>query len=383
MTFSLKRRQFLSLGSLLLTHDVFAVDPVQNIFLSAATDHDDQHYVFGFTAHPESEAVQSKFSHALPGRAHQIAIHKASGLFAVVARRPGNWMWLGDLATGDIIAKLQVPDDRHLYGHGVFSRNGRYFYTTESAFRLVNGDSGRVVKWKIDHSVAGVKLERISEFPSYGTGPHELLLMPDQEVLVVANGGIRTHPDSGREKLNIESMQPSLAYINASTGALMDQITLDPTLHKASIRHLDLNHGGLVAAALQYEGEPFEVVPLLFTHKRGEAARLLEAPWADQQQMKQYVGSVRFDSSGEYIAASCPRGNRITFWKAADGSYQGAVSSRDGCGICAVDKGFIYTAGSGRITTYDMVHQKAVELMTDQKSGMSAIRWDNHLTSTG
>ena len=35
---------------------------------------------------------------------------------------------------------------------------------------------------------------QIGELPSDGIGPHEATLMPDGKTLVVANGGIRTHP---------------------------------------------------------------------------------------------------------------------------------------------------------------------------------------------
>ena len=44
---------------------------------------------------------------------------------------------------------------------------------------------------------------RVGEFPTHGVGPHELLLLGDGRTLAVANGGIETHPDFGRAKLNI------------------------------------------------------------------------------------------------------------------------------------------------------------------------------------
>ena len=54
-------------------------------------------------------------------------------------------------------------------------------------------------------------------------GPHEIRLLPQGDTLVVANGGIETHPDSGRSKLNLPTMRPNLAYITID-GALKDRV---------------------------------------------------------------------------------------------------------------------------------------------------------------
>ena len=43
--------------------------------------------------------------------------------------------------------------------------------------------------------------------------PHEAILLADGKTLAVANGGIETHIETGREKLNLDFMQPSLALV--------------------------------------------------------------------------------------------------------------------------------------------------------------------------
>lgn len=374
----LDRRQFIAMTSGLLSSPLFAVaresDQGQALFLSAASDGDDKHWVIGFRQ--DREAAREAFRHQLPSRAHHIAVHEDLGVYIVIARRPGTYLWVGDLDSGKKLAEFSVPGDRHLYGHGVFSTDGSVFYTTESAFQLINGDSGRISSWLVSREDDQFSMTRQMEFPSYGTGPHELLLKPDQNTLIVANGGIRTHPDSGREKLNINSMEPSLVYIETKSGQLMEQRFLDAQYHKASIRHLDQNASGQIVMGMQYEGEPFDRVPLLATHNEGEDLKALWAPEPQQGQMSQYVGSVRYDNSGDYIAASCPRGNMITFWEAASGEMVQAIRSRDGCGVCAIDKGFIFTAGTGRITRYDL----ATDQMTTLDSEAGKVFWDNHLS---
>ena len=373
------RRTFVTLASGLLGSPLFAVAGNHSekapLFISAASDGDDRHWVIGFSSR---DGVSNQvFKHPLPARAHHIAVHEALGIYVVIARRPGSYLWVGDLATGEHLGQYTVPADRHLFGHGLFSADGKHFYTTENAWQLINGDSGRVAVWEVSGKGARFSMRRSLEFPSYGVGPHELLLSPDERTLIVANGGIRTHPDRGREKLNIESMQPSLVYIDSKNGHLLEQHMLDTDYHKASIRHMDINVSGQLAIGMQYEGEPFHRVPLLAMHRQGEALQSLWAPEPQQGQMAQYVGSVRFDESGRYFAASCPRGNLITFWDAQSGEMLDSVRSRDGCGVCATNDGFVFTAGTGRITGYNLTAGSQVELDGEI---FNKLFWDNHLS---
>src|SRR5688572_732241 len=147
----LNRRQVLSLGALLLGSPAFVSakhNPGQgSLMLSAASDADDKHWVLGFTL-TESGASEV-FRSALPERAHHISVNQQFGFFVVVARRPGTWLSLGDLATGAIFHEFRVPADRHVFGHGVFAADGKRFYTTESDFEDQQGDSGRVVIWDV------------------------------------------------------------------------------------------------------------------------------------------------------------------------------------------------------------------------------------------
>ena len=67
--------------------------------------------------------------------------------------------------------------------------------------------------------------------------PHEAMLLGD-DVICVANGGIETHPDFGREKLNLSTMKPNVAFIDRLTGDLISLRELPPDLHQVSLRHL-------------------------------------------------------------------------------------------------------------------------------------------------
>jgi len=345
------------------------------VYISAASDSDDKHWVRGFTL--DQGSVVPLFALPLPERGHHVAIHPSGRFLVAVARRPGSWMVLANAHTGEKWQTLSVPLDRHLQGHGIFTADGLRFITTESDFDDLTGDSGRVVVWDVLEANGRYSLARSREYPSYGVGPHELLLMPDLRTVVIANGGIRTHPSHDRDNLNIDSMLPSLAYIDLASGALLEQRYLPQEWHQASIRHMDVNAAGQIAMGMQFEGEQWRNAPLVATHQRGEPMRLLVAPEPLQGQMKQYVGSVRFSADGSSFGASCPRGNFITFWNVASGEMLGSVRSRDGCGLCATDTGFMFTSGIGRIAEYATGTDAIVDLEVPE--GFRLL-WDNHLS---
>jgi uncharacterized protein len=375
----LNRRQVLGLGALLLGSPAFVAakhGPGQPLMLSAASDANDKHWVLGFTL-TETGATEV-FRSALPERAHHIPVNQQFGFFVVVARRPGTWLSLGDLATGTIFREFRVPADRHVFGHGIFAADGRQFYTTESDFEDQQGDNGRVVVWDVSGEGSSANLTRVKEFPSYGVGPHELLLMPDNETLVIANGGIRTHPSHDRDNLNVDTMLPSLVYLDRQSGELLEQQFLPQEFHQASIRHLDVNSAGRVILGMQFEGEPFLEVPLVATHQRGEPLRLLLAPAEVQVQMKQYVGSIRYAEDGRHFVASCPVGNLLTFWDGDTGTMVNSIRARDGCGVCATETGFVFSTGTGRLADIDLASGVVTE---HEEPQLRQLFWDNHLSA--
>lgn len=83
----------------------------------------------------------------------------------------------------------------------MFSADGGTLFTTEN--RYATG-KGRIGVWD-----AADGFRRIGEFASGGIGPHDVKQMGD--ALIAANDGVRTHPDSGRQQLNRETMCSNLS----------------------------------------------------------------------------------------------------------------------------------------------------------------------------
>src|SRR3546814_17224363 len=132
-----------------------------------------------------------------------------------------------------------------------------FFFMQKTAYEM------RISDWSSDvcssdlgcigiyDATAGYRRE--AELEAYAIGPHEMVLLSDGRTLAVANGGIQTHPARRREKLNIDTMQPSLAYIDAESGALLHDHRLQPALHPASIRPIAATAGATVGVVLTAE----------------------------------------------------------------------------------------------------------------------------------
>jgi hypothetical protein len=333
------------------------------LYVGCRADDGGQYRASGFRA--DGRPV---FDLPLPGRGHGAAFRPGSPQCVVFARRPGGFAVVIDVDQGVALCRFDAADGRHFYGHGAFSPDGRHLFTSENDFASGRGVVG------IRDALDGYR--QIGEFASHGVGPHEMMLMPDGATLVAANGGIRTHPDNERAKLNVDTMRPSLAYLDLAGGRLRDAFELEPRLHRLSIRHLAVNGDGLVAIAMQYEGSKRDRVPLVGLHDGG-AIRLVEPPAAIERRMRHYAGSIAFDRSGRLLAVSCPRGDLITFWDARAARLIDHVEVADGCGVAPADAPGAFMVTSGRGDAHRVEPEGAVVA-----AGRTVTAWDNHLIAS-
>ena len=309
----------------------------------------------------------------LPARAHGISAHPGGDKAVAFARRPGTFAVVIRRRDGAGRARLlRSPPGRHFCGHGVHSRDGEFLFTTENDFHAGRGVVG---VWRTRPTY-----RRAREFPSHGVGPHELVLSGDGSMLIVANGGILTHPDTGRRKLNVPTMSPSLAYIDPSDGRLARSLAFDePRRRLLGIRHLAVA-GGLVCLALQDEGPSGDPLPLVAFHGPDDAGLdLRPAPRAILRRMKGYTGSVAADSSGAYFAVTAPRGGVVTIWDAGRRELSASFDVADGSGVAAEGRPgrFLATSGAGGAALLDAATGRTAAV---ESRFLARLRWDNHLT---
>ncbi len=301
----------------------------------------------------------------LPQRGHDIAINPMTKECVAFARRPGDVAVAFGVSSKRPPIVFLAPPGRHFYGHGVFSNDGRLLYTTENEFE--NG-LGIIGVWD-----ATAQYRRVGELPTRGIGPHDINLLNDGRTLVIANGGLRTHPDHGRQPLNLATMLASLVYIDRETGDLIESHELAKGMEKVSIRHLDVGRNDTVVFGSQFKGPRSQMVDLVGFHRRGENIHYLRHTPALHRALRHYVSSVAADSSGESCAITSSRGQHVVMIDIAQRRVAAMHGFADVSGIApAPGNGqFIATSGTGDLARTDTGRLTPL-------SGKPAWFWDNH-----
>lgn len=331
----------------------------------AANNHNDEHD-FGVVGIDADR--QLVWQTTMPERVHDIVVQpevKAQGNIqhtnrhvVVMGRRPSDGFWVLDTATGQVQHAIKAAAERHFYGHACYSLDGTQLYVTENDTIHLEGKVG------VYDVVNGY--QKIAEFDSHGIGPHELIMHPDGEILVIANGGIKTEQAS-REELNLDSMRPSLVYLNRHNGSLLEQII--PEHNQMSIRHLAMHDDGMVMIGIQFQGEKHINVPLVLTHKRGDTEFTpLTMPHNQWQRFHQYIASAAVDSHSNLLCVTTPIGGCAAIYDLSTRelideillpdcagtsvlNYQNKTSANDDSFAHDRYSGFIVSDGQGQLTT--------------------------------
>lgn len=270
----------------------------------------------------------------------------------VMGRRPSEHFWVLDTTNGELRHTIKAQSDRHFYGHACFSLDGDYLYVTENDTVSLAG--------KIGVYDARQGYQKVKEFDSHGIGPHELVMHPDGETLVIANGGIKTEKAS-RDELNLDSMRPSLAYLNRHDGTLLEQVV--PQHLQMSVRHLDIHRDGRVMIGIQFQGPKHINVPLVLTHQRGDTDFTpLHMPQEQWQCFHQYIASVAVDTEHNLLCVTTPIGGCAAVYDLATRQLIDVVTLPDCAGASVIktaatdpnNAGFIVSDGQGSITALSL-----------------------------
>ncbi|MDQ0455346.1 DUF1513 domain-containing protein [Rhizobium paknamense] len=286
-----------------------------------------------------SEAGEVVTTAELPGRAHGLAASPVTGQVVAFARRPGTFALALDLKGKTEPVVFSAPENRHFYGHGHFSPDGRLLYASENDF-----DGNRGVIGLYD-ALDGFR--RLGEFSAHGIGTHDMSVSDDGSLLIIANGGIETHPDFGRTKLNLDHMQPSLVLADAKTGALLEKHDMPANLRQLSTRHVDLDAKGRIWFACQYEGPRTDLPPLVGHFSRGEAVRFIDLPPAVTEGLANYVGAIAVNRMDGLVGVTSPNGGMAVTIEAASGRVLSHHPVADAAGIAAAAHGFAVSSYRG------------------------------------
>lgn len=304
-------------------------------------------------------------------RGHDVARNLARPREVLMfGRRPGFETIVVDLDEARVVRRLVLDTGTAFQGHGCFTPDGAYLFTSEAT---VDDARGRIGVWDAR------TYQRLDAMDSGGVGPHEIALRPDSNLLVVANGGLLTRPETGRAVLNLDTMTSSLTYLDPWAARVVDAVGVDEP--KSSIRHFDVLADGTVVFGVQVQRAAAgheRVVPLGFVHRLGDPVQALEEPSGIVAALQDYVGSVAIAPGSRVVGLTSPRGDVAAFWDVDHGLFVGHHRLADVCGIAASSDGdrFILTSSTGEVRTLnaaDLFEERALRRHLDQ------VVWDNHV----
>ena len=298
------------------------------------------------------DSLQVVRSIEIPGRAHGLLI-EPGGTVLAAARRPGDWVLRWSPTTG-AAQWFACASDRSFTGHLLRDPTGACVYSAETD--LGSGQGLIAVR-------DARTFELRAEWPTHGIDPHQFMLDADGSLLV-ANGGVPTRPETGRAKVDLDRMDPSLVRLDADSGTLLGRWRLPDT--RLSIRHLARDATGQVGIALQAEHDDARVkaaAPVLALFD-GTALRTVDTP----QPLAGYGGDIAASASGFMV--SVPRAGGVARWS-RDGQWAGFTPLAEACSLASV-AGEVWVGGRTQVAECGEAaapqHQLAV----------AALRLDNH-----
>lgn len=305
-------------------------------------------------------------------RGHGLAVHPISPSTVVFfARRPGELGVVVDVERGVVLGTFRVAPGRQMQGHGCFSGDGALLFASEAD--STSGAGKIVVRETSTYAI-------VDELDTGGIGPHQIDLMPDQQTIVVANGGIL---ELGGVKQNLDTMVSSLAYVDVLSRTIREKHSVPEP--KASIRHMAITPDGVVALGIQVERAAAghqNIVPLGATHRAGEDIRLLEEGLDFVQRLNDYVGAVAVCSAERVAGFTSPQGDVAAFWNVDSGAWIGQHAFADVCGIAPSNDGrhFLLSSSIGEVRT--LRASDLMEVRTERRRS-DTMHFDNHLVVTG
>lgn len=274
----------------------------------------------------EKTAIRLIFTSFLP-HAVVIAPHDAGRAVAFEKRGPG--ACYVDFIRGEVTTTITTPATRHFYGHGAYSVDGALLYATESLL----DDAHRGVLVVRDAK----SFQQLGSMPTFGTAPHDCMLLDDGSTMVVTNGG---GPLRG-------GAAPSVTYVDITSEKLLEEVKLKAPRFNAG--HIAISpQGDLALVSAPRDGLPGKAPKLgaVSLKPHGQPIVTMRKPKKVVERMKGETLSVLIHPHGGKVLTTHPSGDMLTMWSMSEGKllrkYDDFAEPR---GICTTLDGKHWVVG--------------------------------------
>lgn len=236
---------------------------------------------------------------------HGIAIRPEKPTVVVAFEKIGPGCAEFDLRSGELRQFIRPAAGRWFYGHGAFSTDGKWLFSTETVNETGEGRIG------VRDAQSFKPLE---DFPTYGQNPHDCHLVQEGRVLVITNGGDKAGGD-----------QPCVTWVDIATRKLLRRQDIQGERQNAG--HLAITDGGtlaVVSAPRAGLGEQ-ALGGVSLRPAENDVLQLITEPAAITGRMTGEALSVEIHEPSATVAATHPLGGMVTFWDAPTRSLKRAL----------------------------------------------------------
>ena len=214
---------------------------------------------------------------------------------AAVFQKKGKGACEVDLVAGEVLRPIETAANRRFYGHGAFSRDASLLFATET---IVEGDFDGLIAVRDAQTH-----EDLGEFPTYGSSPHDCVLIDEGRVLAITNGG---GPRGG--------VAPSVTYVDVESQKLLEKLEFSTPDINAG--HLAISaDGDLAVISAQRDGlKPYENTGGVTLRPKGGEFTTMSSPQDVVGRMFGETLSLCIDEQRRIVAATTPIANLLTFW---------------------------------------------------------------------
>jgi len=236
---------------------------------------------------------------------HGFAPHPKDHRRAILFEKQGPGACEVDLAAKTVVRPLRTAAERHFYGHGAFSPDGKLLYATETVMATHEG----VIMVR-----DGTTLEPVGEFPTFGHSPHDCVLIDHGRTLVITNGG---------GSLEEPDAPPCVTFVDVPSKKLRERLTFDNP--RVNAGHLALtSRRELVVISAPRRGLP-ESETGGISLRAGKQLHTLAEPAETTRRMVGETLSLAIHERSGVVGVTTPDADLLTFWDFRRGKLVKAV----------------------------------------------------------